>query len=321
MKLVADSAQVTVPATVGDLGPTFGSVSLAVDMTDSVKVRAVAGPTSLRQVSRGALVRPAILRLHGEDAGDHPTVSAFRYVLDTVGSPHVGLEIVYEAGIPRGVGLGSREAQVAAGFMIAKQLLGNPKMVGWRVLGTVAEHFGLSMPRVAGSIFGGVNLILPGGGKGGQEALPPLSFEASPRIQPTVFIPEFTLDVADQRALGGSTSLARCAVTGTRAAALIPLLTQAGGISSFSMADWVDSLLVVTGERLYQEHWGALSPASMELAAWLHSHGLPAVLSGAGPAVATLLPAGAEISAAARRAGWETFDLQVYMPNGGPDER
>lgn len=315
MKLLADEAQITVPATLTNLGPTFEALALALNMSDTVKAKAITGPSVLRQVSRGASVRPAILRLHGEEAAQHPTVLALHYVLDEVGSPRFGVELVCEAGIPRGVGLGSREAQVLAGFLLAREMLGKPNALDWRVLQRFARNFELDPARTAATLFGGLALVL----KDDENYLePPLRFEPAPLVKPCVFVPDFTAGEVPTDLMPKSVQFRRNVANARRAAALIPILTG-DGLPEFPVGEvtvgspWHRYLMEVTQDDIYQVHRQPLSPASMKLVDWLRSYDVPAVLAGVGPAVVSLVTPSAKIVAAARRSGWETFDANVWL--------
>lgn len=315
MKLVADDAQVTVSATLGGIGPTFDALALALGMTDTVKAKAITGPSVLRQVSRGASIRPAILRLHGDDAANHPTVVALHFILDQVGSPRFGVELAYEAGIPRGVGLGDMEAQVLAGFLLAKQMLGSPDELGWKLLLEFARDFHLDESRTAATLFGGLTQMLP---RGEEPLVPPLRFEPLPQIAPTVFVPDFTVDEDVKKLLPQSVQFRRNVANVRRAAALVPVLTGKGLPEALagdedSESVWHQYLMEVLADDIYQVHREPISPASVKLVEWLRSYDVPAVLSGAGPAAASLLPPSPQIIAAARRSGWETFDAGVRM--------
>lgn len=307
MKLVFDRASVSVPASVLNIGPTFESLAMAVGLSDSVTAKAVAGPSSLRQVSRGASVRPAILRLHGAESDSHPIVRAAQYVLEQVGSPRVGLEISYEAGVPRRVGLGSLEVQVAAGFVVAREMLGNPPELDWQVLAGFAESFQLSLPRVATSLIGGVNVLLPAP-EGDLGSL--LSVPAAQSLPVTVFVPDFTVDDRNTDLMPSAVPFKRNVRNAGRAAALVPLLTDD------TLPHHRDLLFSATEDDVYQVYEEPLSPASMQMVRWLRNYGLPAVLSGAGPAVVCLASPPAQIISAARKAGWEPFEVSPV--NAGP---
>lgn len=312
MKLVTDTARITAPATTENLGPTFNTLALALNMTDTVKAKAITGPSVVRQVSRGASVRPAILRLHGDDAADHPTVRALHYVLDEVGSPQFGVELAYEAGIPRHVGLGSKEAQVVIGFLLARAMLGEPDSLDWQVLARFASDFRLSPPRVAASLFGGLVLVLPEprADESGPFLTPPLRFAVAPQVAPTVFVPDFTVTQSGDQMMPQAVQFRRNVRNASRAAALVPALTGAN-ISGLGEDVWRQYLMSATADDIYQVHREPLSPASIQLVTWLRSYGLPAVLSGNGPAVVSLLPAPEEITDAARRSGWAIYNPGV----------
>src|SRR5690625_2183032 len=109
MRLAADRARVTVPATSANLGPGFDALGIALAVRDEITVRAVAGAVNVTVAGHGADVVPT-------DA-NHLVARATLRALEHVGAPLTGLELHCHNRIPHGRGLGSSAAAVVAGIM------------------------------------------------------------------------------------------------------------------------------------------------------------------------------------------------------------
>ena len=341
MRLRVDSAKVTVGGTVTNFGSGFRSIALAVDAGDSVTVRAIAGPTRLTLTGE-ATDDPSI---KGVPADQHPTVSALRSLLDQVGAPQVGLHLKYSGRIPAEVGLGSHAAQVLAGLRIGRALLGNPEELTDDFLQSTAIDLGADRLRLAALTDGPLvvsvpaleelqsqrpgNAFAPGepldwlksGDQGGQtsrttsskiteEPAPVFRSHLSAPISPVAFVPSIRIASPGGQRLPRVTDFTQAACSSARAGILLAAL--AGGFPADADKEAVArQLMVGTFDELRKKDTADRLPASSALTDWLRDLGVPAFISGSGPAVVSLLPVEREIVEAAARSGWRHLDLGV----------
>lgn len=341
MRLRVDSAKVTVGGTVTDFGSTFRSIALATETGDSVSARAIAGPTRLTLTGE-ATDDPSI---KGLPADQHPTVSSLRFLLDTVGAPHVGLHLKYVGRIPAEVGLGSQTAQILAGLRIGRALLGDPEDLTDQLLLAMAVDLGAERLRAAALTDGPLVVALPApedvepkrpssafapgepldwlidadGSKTAsqsderREDSPPGPIFRSclrAQIEPTAFVP--SIRIATQEAPGSPrvTDFTQAARSSARAGILLAAL--AGGAPTGDGAGTVsEQLMLGTFDELRRKDSAERLPASFALTDWLRDLGIPAFVSGAGPAVVTLLPVKKDIVEAAGRSGWRHLNLGI----------
>lgn len=326
MYLVADSAKVMVHGTATGFGCAFHAMALALDVKDTVEARAIVGPTRLN-LSAEAAADPTTVGLTAED---HPTVKSVRVLLDAVGASQVGLSLQYSGRIPPASGLGSYSAKVLAGLLIARQLLGDPDVLTADHLSAMAIDLGADRLRVSALLHGPLALSVPAG-----EAPDTIwSADVNAPISPVGFVPSVRLGQRTRepqkprvayfddaaKAAGRAATLA-AALVGTAAnshsGGLLPSEGSAdsGDGQAASSADSAvdtslrEQLLMGTHDDLRAEDTQARLPASAALTDWLRGLGLPAFVSGDGPAVVSLIRPRKEILEAAERSGWRIVEL------------
>jgi homoserine kinase len=259
---------VSVPASSANLGPGFDSLALALDLRETFTVRVVDGDvgdeTFVEGVEPGGLVG--------------------RTVVDTLrdlGCTPRSLRIASTSVIPQGRGLGSSGAAISAAVAAAIALAtGDPDPAD--VLDRAARIEGHA-DNVAASVLGGLAVcwrddeereMTPSGRPWRAVRLEPQE------IKPMVLLPEDALPTAAARAaLPPTVPHSDAAATVGRAALLVVALTGAVG---------TDLLLAATEDWLHQPYRATVMPQSLRLVRALRSRGLPAVVSGAGPAVLVL---------------------------------
>ncbi len=337
---------IRVPATSANLGPGFDSFGLALARHDLVEV----------QVRPGGLVIE--VSGPGEDlaaAGEqHLVARALRAGLAAIGAGQPpGLAVRCRNAIPQGYGLGSSAAAVVAGLLAARVLVGRAGLSAAAVPdGPVPPGGPMPSDRVVLSYQDVVSYrhVLP------DEAVLRLAteFEGHPdnaaaclaggltiswtsaagprltRLEPTAQVsPVLCLPSAPM-----ATSAARmvlppvvphsdAAANSARAALLVAALT--GG------DEQLDLLMAATEDFLHQSYRAPAMPHSAGLIAGLRSAGIPAVISGAGPAVLALPPACAPWGtddvtkiAAGLPGGWQVQPVEVdhhgatVMPGSEP---
>lgn len=324
MQLRRDHAEVTPPATTVNLGPAFGALGLALDLSDQISIRAVAGQSQVTVRDDTDPVPGRLQILSGVETEHHPTIRALRYILDRVGSPQIGIDLQYRKAVPTAVGLGDLEVQVLGGFLAARQLLGDPPEFDANTLARFALDFNLSLPRVGAILFGGLVLWSLDAQKllaAGDEEIPlmdprPLTFPVNKAIAPVIFVPDFTLTAEGRtEILPSSVSFPRFGANIARTAALLSLLTFADpasfGEAELGFAEWRSQLLAATADDVYLPHREAFAPASVALVRWLRERDQVAVLSGAGSAVLSLTKVPRSIVISAQKSGWKVQKLGV----------
>lgn len=295
MRLQEDRVRVSAPATITGIGGGPESFALALGLKDTAVIRAVAGPT----------------RIHAQDTAasdpggeDHPIVAALRTGLDHVGASQVGVEMWLQGAIPRNRGVGSFSAATLMGLAAAFDLVGERPSV--ETLVDLAGPLGADPLRVRVGHAGGGMLHVPTAypEKGVPTGGLYIPFRPPPLISPVLLIPDFSAEAPLRP--DPPLTLPQARTLGARTALLALLL--AGEDIHSGAASFPELLLAAT-----QDHYGWAQledtvPASVSLVGWLRDLGIPAVISGDGPAVVSLLALGPEVAAAANRSGWEVIE-------------
>jgi len=265
----AAPVRVRVPATSANLGPGFDTFGLALGLYDDVVVRVTDGGLHVDIVGEGAA---SLARDEG-----HLVVRALRAGFETLGGQPRGLEIVCANRVPHGRGLGSSAAAIVSGIVAARALTvgGTERLDDDGLLGLATEIEG-HPDNVAACLHGGFTLAWTSGARPHVLRLDP-----SPDVVPLLFIPSSELSTEKARGLlPSSVPHADAAANSARAALLVAALTRRP-----------DLLLVATEDRLHQDYRAPAMPGSHDLVRRLRAHGVPAVVSGAGPTVLALVTA------------------------------
>lgn len=266
MRLRTTAAGVRVPATIGNIGPGFDSMGLALELRDEVHLEATTRGVELEVTGEGEQTVE-----HGED---HLVVRALRRALDEVGAPQSGVRLRAHNRIPHGRGLGSSAAAVVAGIALARELIDEPEALDEATMLRIAVEFEGHPDNAAPAIQGGATISWLRGGAWQTVQLP--LHETG--LEPVILVPAAELSTARARALlPAEVPHVDAAFTAGRAA----LLVHALGVRP-------DLLLDATEDRLHQEYRAPSMPASVELMRVLRSEGYPAVIGGAGPTVLVL---------------------------------
>jgi homoserine kinase len=280
-----------VPATSANLGPGFDALGLALGLHDRVSARIVAEGLRIDVSGVGSQTVG-----QGER---HLVVQAMRAAFDLVGEQPPGLELRCENSIPQGFGLGSSAAAIMAGLLAARALTGSPERLPDAALLRLATEFEGHADNVAACQSGGLTIAWSAAGSVRSIRLDPVA-----ELTPVLCLP--TTPVSTQTArllLHGSVPHADAARNAARAALLIAALTSAPEL-----------LLDATEDFLHQPYRASVMPASAELLAALRSANVPAVVSGAGPAVLALVvpgvTAGSDIVSAVTGASTEEWELK-----------
>jgi homoserine kinase len=320
----AGAVRVRVPATSANLGPGFDSLGLALTLYDEIEVEVTPGGVSLEVAGEGAEVAD-----RGEN---HLIVKTIRRAFDVIdarcgtgtgtgtctGSARPGLRLCCANGIPHSRGLGSSAAAIVAGLIAAREL--HP--CGWvlddQAVYELATEIEGHPDNVAACLAGGLTIAwrTPGG---------PRLARVDVDMEVVVFVPEQRMatertrgllpDVVpheDAAANAGHAALLLAALTAPGSSAIAEYSAAAPPPGTFPGAGTQAALLAATEDRIHQVYRAPAMPASAALLSQLREKGIPAVLSGAGPAVLAFTTASQVDSIASEVGnGWHKRPLNV----------
>ncbi|WP_228282804.1 homoserine kinase [Brevibacterium atlanticum] len=263
-----------VPATSANLGPGYDAFGLALDIVDTLTLSVhdhpvdPAGCVTVTGESADGLPRDRthlVMRVFAEVfAAEFPTADPG--LLD-----RIALDCVNR--IPHSRGLGSSAAAVVAGIALAAEL-GNwatgEELTRERILEIATDYEG-HPDNAAPAIFGGFTISLSGPARSWQ--VPVRTLDAV-----TVLVPSVRLD----------TDIARGLIPAEIAHQVAAENSARAGLLVHGLLNDASALFAATDERLHQEFRRSAYPESMALVDALRAHGLPAVISGAGPTVLVL---------------------------------
>ncbi|WP_169164810.1 homoserine kinase [Cellulomonas taurus] len=263
MRLGADRARVRVPATSANLGPGFDTAGMALGLYDDVEVRALgASEVQVDVVGEGADDLPT--------GADHLVVRALHHALDHVGAPRTGVHLVCRNRIPHGRGLGSSAAAVVAGLLAARALVAEPEALDDDVVLRLATELEGHPDNAAPALLGGATLAWSEG-----QAVRATRIDVHPTVVPIAVVPPSRLSTSHARGvLPAEVAHGDAAWQAGRAALLVEALGRRPEL-----------LFDATGDRLHQQQRRSVMPESLALVDALRAHGVPAVVSGAGPTV------------------------------------
>ena len=258
---VTEAVTVRVPATSANLGAGFDSLGLALSLHDEVTARVTSGRTEVVVTGEGRGVLP--------DDESHLVVSSFRHACEALGRPVPGLELHCRNAIPQARGLGSSSAAIVAGVLLAAGLTAG-ETVGEDVLLRIAADIEGHPDNVAPCLLGGFTIAWTE--EGGARAV---RLEPVADLDLVIYLPEGQ----------GLTSHARAALPGR-----VPHDDAAFNIARSALTVYAITadptlLLAATEDRLHQRYRAEVMPGTIRLVDHLRQMGVPAVVSGAGPAV------------------------------------
>jgi homoserine kinase len=261
---------VRVPATSANLGPGFDALGLALTLHDEVTAWITEGGLAIEVSGPGEETAAA-----GEQ---HLVVRAMRTAFAELGRqpPGIGLRCVNT--IPHGFGLGSSAGAIVAGLLAARALADpgggeNGAGVSDADILRIASRLEGHPDNVAACLAGGLTISwTPATGVRVARLVP------VPGLTPVVCVPGSPLATAEARmVLPPTITHADAAANSARAALLIAALTHDPSL-----------LMAGTEDFLHQPYRAQAMPATADLVARLRTAGVPAVVSGAGPAVLAL---------------------------------
>ena len=286
----AAPVRVRVPATSANLGPAFDCAGLALSLYDDVVVRVADRGLTVDVAGEGAERVPRTER--------HLVVAALRAAFDVLGGQPRGLEIVCANRIPHARGLGSSAAAIVSAVVAARSLVvgGEERLADAAALALATEIEG-HPDNVAACLRGGLTLAWTGAA--GPEAV---RLDPSSDLAPVLFVPATTSSTRKARSALPESVPHTDAAAGAARAALLPL----------ALTTRPELLMEATRDWLHQSYRAGAQPRTAALVEALRNDDVPAVVSGAGPAVLALTSRAQRDAVAARRArGWTPMPLDV----------
>lgn len=292
---VSGPVAVEVPATSANLGPGYDCLGLALALRDRLTAE-IADELSVSVEGEGAAEVPR------DDS--HLVVRALHRGLDFLGAGRPGVRVHCENRIPHSRGLGSSSAAIVGGLALARALVvGGSDLLDDDALFDLANRIEGHPDNVAPATYGG--FVVCGQADGEAWAVPA---PVHPSVRALVFVPAEGVRTEVARGLIPATvPHAEAAADAARVALLVTALAHEPG-----------RLLRATEDFLHQRYREPAMPGSLALVARLRGHGVPAVVSGAGPTVLAFLgdglPDAGRVHAEAP-AGWRVEELAL-APSG-----
>jgi homoserine kinase len=260
---------VRVPATSANLGPGFDALGLALTLHDVAEARII--PAGLEIEVSGTGADTAL------DHEGHLVIRAMRAAFGVLGGqpPGIGLRCVNE--IPQGYGLGSSAGAIVAGVLAARELAPGGASLPDAGLFQLATELEGHPDNVAACLSGGLTIAWTSPAGAQSARLNPVA-----GLTPVLCVPAAPIATVEARqALPREVPHAQAAANAARAALLVAALTANPGL-----------LMAGTEDFLHQPYRAPVMPATADLVSRLRAAGIPAVVSGAGPAVLALTVAG-----------------------------
>lgn len=287
--------EVVVPATSANLGPGFDSLGLALAIHDHLVAMVTEDP--------GVLVT-----VEGEGAGELPSdeghlvARAMSAAWEAMGVPAPGVVIRCRNSIPQGRGLGSSAAAIVAGLLLARGLVedGESRLNDDDLLGLATSMEG-HPDNVAAALLG--NFTTAWIDSVSDTHASAVTRAVHPAIAPVILVPRESMATAEARMLLSDTVDRADAVFNIGRAALL----------THALVDDPAMLFAATEDRLHQDARAHAYPQSHDLMVSLRASGIPAVVSGAGPAVLAFTVDEQErsVATAAAPEGWRSLAVRV----------
>lgn len=271
---------VTVPATSANLGPGFDSFGLALSLHDAVRAQLLPDGIEIKVAGFGAETAAA--------GRQHLVIRAMRTAFAVIGWQPAGIRISCQNEIPQGFGFGSSAGAIVAGLLAARALAGQALAGGPladsagsaladdRLLGLAARMEG-HPDNVAACLAGGLTIAWAGPAGARVARLAPL-----PGIAAVICVPAAPLaTVTARKILPAQVPHADAAANSARSALLVAALTGQPEL-----------LMDASEDFLHQRYRADAMPETASLIDALRVAGVPAVVSGAGPAVLAFTVAG-----------------------------
>jgi homoserine kinase len=283
--------RVRVPASAANLGPGFDTLGLALGLYDEIEASSAPDGLVVEVCGEGEGTVPL--------TGGHLVVRSLRAACAAFGSELPGLRVRCRNAIPHGRGLGSSAAAAVGGAVVAAALLGRDIEAEHETLLQVAAGMDGHADNAAASLLGGF-VVAWKYGAAGADRFGVARLEPFEGLRPVVLVPrERSATAVTRRLLPDQVPLADAAFTASRTALAVCAFTARPEL-----------LFTATEDRLHQPYRREAYPATAELMDRLREHGVPAVVSGAGPTVLAL-PVDGELPSGLVSTGFARLPLEV----------
>lgn len=263
--VLSDLVRVRVPASSANVGSAFDCAGLGLDVWDDV--------TAQLSTERG--IRVAVSGVGAETLPNdctHLVARAMKLGFDALGVHPHGVDITCMNRIPHGQGLGSSAAAIIAGIVAARALVSHGEsLLSDDDLLTVALQLESHPDNLAASLFGGFNIAWVNDDGRAEHC----TVSAHPDVAITMCLPNTITPTAEARAVLPEEIPLHDAVINIGASALL--------LHAITVEPSL--LFAATRDAIHQPRRRSCFPESLALMTTLRAAGLPAVISGAGPAV------------------------------------
>jgi homoserine kinase len=274
--------KITAPATTANLGPGFDCLGAALGI--GLELTASIGEGEWQIEARG---------------DEPPTPDLVLRAAEAVVEELPALHGTIRSEIPIQAGLGSSAAAVAAGLLVGCVIAERrPNLEELLQIGAPLEGHA---DNLAAALYGGLVLVVPSAG--GLDVLP---FTPTASVCPFILLPRDRLPTTEaRRVLPEDVPLAHAIANSSRTTGLVALL-------SGTVSPSTDRLWTYTQDLIHQPHRAPLMPETAEALERLRGAGIPAAVSGAGPAIVCLVLRGEEEGTkqiTRQLEGWELLEL------------
>lgn len=256
--------RVRVPATTANLGSGFDCVGVALDFHDELELDLLDDPQVLE------------IEVEGEGEGtvalgdSHLVVSSLLAGLAEWGGVRPGMRLRCMNRIPHSRGLGSSASAIVAGLAFAWAISRPGEELDRAELTRVSSAMEGHPDNAGAAVWGGAIL-----GWFDAQDVHLVRLDVPAAIGARVWVPQFEVGTAGARSVLPDVVPRSDAVAQAIAAAALPLALERRH----------DLLLAATSDRLHQGYRAGLMQPSFDLMTSLRAVGVPATISGAGPAV------------------------------------
>ena len=267
---------VRVPATTANVGSGFDCLGISFDLFDELELELTDDPGELSVAVDGAGAGTVPLDER------HLVVRSIREGLSEWGGGPHGLRLTCHNAIPHSRGLGSSAAAIVAGLAFAWAIARPGRELDRTELTRVSSRMEGHPDNAGAAVWGGAILAWFEG-----DGVRLVNLDVHATLGVRVWVPDFEVATAGARSVLPDDVPRGDAVAQAISAAALPLALERRP----------DLLLAATADRLHQGYRAALMPQSWDLMTRLRAAGVPAAISGAGPAVLAIATA-AELSTA-----------------------
>ncbi|SHJ08574.1 homoserine kinase [Tessaracoccus bendigoensis DSM 12906] len=255
---------VRVPATTANVGSGFDCIGIALDLYDDLSLTLLDDPRELS------------IEVFGEGAGSvplderHLVVSSLLTGLEAWGVARPGMALACRNRIPHSRGLGSSAAAIVGGLALAWGIAHPGEPLDLAELTRISSRLEGHPDNAGAAVWGGAILAWFT-----TDEVRLIQLDVPDALATRVWIPEFEVPTAGARAVLPDSVPRADAVAQAIASSALPLALERRH----------DLLLKATGDLLHQSYRASLMPQSWDLMNRLRADGVPAAISGAGPAV------------------------------------